>query len=54
MRTGELSGKLDEMLGGGGNLAMKWHPIQGVVIKLLVAGWATGLTLPACTKALLS
>lgn len=38
MSTSELLGKLDEMLGGGGgNLAMKWHPIQGVVIKLLVA-----------------
>ena len=37
MRTGELLGKLDEMLGGlGDNLAMKWHPIHRVVVKLLV------------------
>ena len=28
MGNGKLSGKLDEMLGGG-NLANKWHPIQG-------------------------
>ena len=27
MSTGKLSGKLDEMLEG--NLANKWHPIQG-------------------------
>ena len=30
MGTGELLGKPDEMLvGGGGSLVMDWHPIQG-------------------------
>ena len=39
--TGELSGRPDEMLGGGGgrrrgNLVMDWHPFQGRVVILLV------------------
>ena len=29
MGISELLGKSDKMLGGGGNLAMDWHPIQG-------------------------
>ena len=27
MGAGELSGKLDDMFGGRGNLAIDWHPI---------------------------
>ena len=35
MGTGELSGKRNEKLKGGGiNLAMDWHPIQGRVVIL--------------------
>ena len=38
MGTGELLGKPDEMLvGGGGSLVMDWHLIQGGVIIILVA-----------------
>ena len=38
MGTGELLGKPDEMLvGGGGSLVMDWHPIQGGVVIILVA-----------------
>ena len=37
MGTGVLSGEPDEMVGGGGgNLGMDWHPIQGRVVVLLV------------------
>ena len=36
MGTGELLGKPDEMLrGGGGSLGMDWHPIQRRVVILL-------------------
>ena len=35
MGTEELSGKPDEILGG--NVVIDWHPIQGVVVTLLVA-----------------
>ena len=35
MGTGKLSGKPGEMLGGGGNIAMDWRPIQGGVVILL-------------------
>lgn len=35
MGTGELSARLDEMLGG--NLAVEWYPIQGAVVIILVA-----------------
>ena len=37
MGTSELSLKPDEMLGGGGNLATGWYPIQGGVVIFLVA-----------------
>ena len=37
MGTGVLSGEPDKMVGGGGgNLGMDWHPIQGRVVVLLV------------------
>ena len=35
MGTGELSARLNEMLGG--NLAVEWYPIQGAVVIILVA-----------------
>ena len=37
MGTGKLSGEPDEMVGGGGNLGMDWHPIQRRVVILLVS-----------------
>ena len=54
MGSGEVSGKPDEMLGGGGGgvgegkLLMDWHPIQGGVLLTLpvahaTAGWTTWL-----------
>ena len=39
-RLPALSGKPDEMLGGGGgNLMMDWGPIQGVVVILLSSSY---------------
>ena len=51
MSTSEVSGKPDEILGGGvgeGKLLMDWHPIQGGVLLTLpvahaTAGWTTWL-----------
>ena len=37
MGTGELLGKPDEMLVGGGDLVMDWHPIQGGVVIIVLA-----------------
>ena len=37
MGTGELLGKPDEMLVGGGDLVMDWHTIQGGVVIIVVA-----------------